>query len=135
MIGLPRNNGDVAMSASRDTPHEQLHHQHLLEALPVAIYATDAAGKITYFNQATAAFVGEQSHLHGEDWWVSWRLFHPDGTALSHAEFPMAVILRERRPVRGQFSQSVRTVRALLSQHIPHRYLMALARSAGPSMR
>ena len=104
MIGLPRNNGDVAMSASRDTPHEQeLHHQHLLEALPVAIYATDAAGKITYFNQATAAFVGEQPDLHGEDWWVNWRLSHPDGTALSRAEFPMAVILREGRPVRGQF--------------------------------
>ena len=101
----------------------------------MAIYATDAAGKITYFNQATAAFVGEPPDLHGEDWWVNWRLSHPDGTALSRAEFPMAVTLREGGQYGGNLSQSVRTGRALLSQHIPHRYLMALARSAGPSMR
>ena len=68
----------------------------------MAIYATDAAGKITYFNQAAAAFVGERPDLHGDDWWVSWRLFHPDGTVLPRAEFPTAVTLRERRPVRKQ---------------------------------
>jgi PAS domain S-box-containing protein len=91
------------MSASRELPHEQeLHHQRLLEALPVAIYATDAAGKITYFNQAAAAFVGERPDLHGDDWWVSWRLFHLDGTVLPPAEFPTTVSLQKRRPVRGQ---------------------------------
>ena len=91
----------MAMSVSRELPHEQeLHHQHLLEALPVAIYATDAAGKITFFNQATAAFVGERPDLHGDDWWVNWRLFQPDGTALPRAEVPTAVTLREGRPVQ-----------------------------------
>ena len=102
-MSFPWNNGDVTMSASRELPHEQgLHHQHLLEALPVAIYATDAAGKITYFNQATAAFVGERPDLHGDDWWVNWRLFHLDGTALPRAEIPTAVTLQERCPARGQ---------------------------------
>ena len=93
------------MSVSRELPHEQeLHHQHLLEALPVAIYATDAAGKIIFFNQATAVFVGERTALHGDDWWVNWRLFQPDGTALPRAESPMAVTLREGRPVQGQIA-------------------------------
>ena len=93
----------MAMNASRELLHEQeLHHQHLLEALPMPIYATDAAGKITYFNQAAAAFVGERLDLNGDDWWVSWRLFHPDGTVLPRAEYPTAVTLQERRPVRGQ---------------------------------
>ena len=91
------------MNASRESLHEQeLHHQHLLEALPMPIYATDTAGKITYFNQAAAAFVGERLDLNGDDWWVSWRLFHPDGTVLPRAEYPTAVTLQERRPVRGQ---------------------------------
>jgi PAS domain S-box-containing protein len=102
-MSLLRNDGDMAMSASKELPHEQkLHHQRLLEALPVAIYATDAAGKVTYFNQAAAAFVGERADLNGNDWWLSWRLFHLDGTALPRAEFPTAVTLRERRPVRKQ---------------------------------
>ena len=102
MIGLPPNDGDMVMSVSRELPHEQkLHYHHLLEALPVAIYATDAAGTITYFNQAAAAFVGDRPDLHG-DHWLSWGLFHLDGTVLPRAEFPTAVTLRERRPVRKQ---------------------------------
>ena len=102
MTGLPPNDGDMVMSVSRELPHEQkLHYHQLLEALPMAIYATDAAGTITYFNQAAAAFVGDRPDLHG-DHWLSWPLFHLDGTVLPRAEFPTAVTLRERRPVRKQ---------------------------------
>ena len=90
----------MVMSVSRELPHEQkLHYHQLLEALPMAIYATDAAGTITYFNQTAAAFVGDRPDLHGDDW-LSWRLFHLDGTVLPRAEFPTAVTLRERRPVQ-----------------------------------
>ena len=102
MTGLPPNDGDMVMSVSRELPHEQkLHYHQLLEALPMAIYATDAAGTITYFNQTAAAFVGDRPDLHG-DHWLSWPLFHLDGTVLPRAEFPTAVTLRERRPVRKQ---------------------------------
>ena len=90
------------MSVSRELPHEQkLHYHQLLEALPMAIYATDAAGTITYFNQTAAAFVGDRPDLH-VDHWLSWPLFHLDGRVLPRAEFPTAVTLRERRPVRKQ---------------------------------
>jgi PAS domain S-box-containing protein len=92
----------MVMSVSRELPHEQkLHYHLLLEALPMAIYATDAAGTITYFNQTAAAFVGDRPDLHG-DHWLSWPLFRLDGTVLPRAEFPTAVTLQERRPVRGQ---------------------------------
>ena len=67
----------------------------------MAVYATDAAGTITYFNQTAAAFVGERPDLHG-DHWLSWPLFGLDGSVLPRAEFPTAVTLRERRPVRKQ---------------------------------
>jgi PAS domain S-box-containing protein len=74
--------------------------QNLLEALPVAVYTTDAAGRITYYNQAAADFAGRRPDL-GEEWCVTWRLYRPDGTPLPHDQCPMAVALKENRAVRG----------------------------------
>jgi PAS domain S-box-containing protein len=73
-----------------------------LEALPVAIYLTDAAGKIVFSNQAAADLAGRRPVIGTDEWCVSWRLFSPDGAPLPHDACPMAVALRERRPVRGQ---------------------------------
>ena len=75
---------------------------HMLEALPVAIYTTDASGKITYYNQAAADLAGRHPTLGSDEWCVTWRLYHPDGTPLPHNDCPMALTLRQRRPVRGQ---------------------------------
>ena len=74
----------------------------MLEALPVAIYTTDAAGKITYYHQAAADFAGRRPKLGSDQWCVTWRLFWPDGTPMPHAECPMAVTLKEGWPIRGQ---------------------------------
>ena len=75
--------------------------RQLLEALPAAIYTTDAAGRITFFNEAAVELAGHRPKLGRDLWCVSWRLHRPDGTPLSHDESPMAVALREDRPVRG----------------------------------
>ena len=73
----------------------------LVEALPVAVYTTDAQGRITYYNQAAANLWGRAPKL-GEDWWCgSWRLFWPDGKAMAHEECPMAIALKTGQPVRG----------------------------------
>ena len=82
-----------------DFPREYL--RELLDALPVAIYATDGAGRVTYFNSAAVELAGRTPELGSDLWCVSWRLYGPDGTAMTHAECPMAVSLREGRPVRG----------------------------------
>lgn len=37
----------------------------------------------------------------GDQWCVTWRLYHPDGTPLAHEDCPMAVALKENRSVRG----------------------------------
>ena len=73
----------------------------LLDALPAAIYTTDAAGRITYCNQAAVALAGRRPVLGIDQWCVTWRLFRPDGTPMPHDECPMAVALRENRPVLG----------------------------------
>jgi PAS domain S-box-containing protein len=72
----------------------------LLEALPAAVYTTDAAGRITFYNRAAVEMAGRTPQV-GDMWCVSWRLFNTDGSPLPHDECPMAVALRENRAVRG----------------------------------
>jgi PAS domain S-box-containing protein len=73
----------------------------LLEALPVAVYTTDADGRITFYNRAAAALWGHHPKLGSSQWCGSWRLYWPDGQPLPHDECPMAITLKEGREVRG----------------------------------
>ena len=75
--------------------------RELLDALPAAVYTTDAAGRITYYNDAAAILWGHRPPLGSSEWCGSWKLFWPDGTPLPHDQCPMAVALKEDRAVRG----------------------------------
>lgn len=75
--------------------------QAVLDSIPAAIYTTDADGYVTYFNRAAADVAGREPELGKDRWCVSWRLRDKDGSEIPHDECPMAVALRERRPVRG----------------------------------
>jgi PAS domain S-box-containing protein len=75
--------------------------RELLDALPIAVYTTDAAGRITYYNEAAVAFSGRRPALGVDEWCVSWKLYWPDGTPLPHDECPMALALREGHEARG----------------------------------
>lgn len=80
---------------------ENQFHQ-ILESLPVAIYTTDRHGKITYYNRAAAELAGREPEIGKDEWCVTLRLFTPDGRPLPHDECPMAIALKENRPVRNQ---------------------------------
>ncbi len=73
----------------------------LLDALPSAIYTTDAEGHITFYNQAAVEISGRRPELGTDKWCVTWKLFRPDGAPMPHDECPMAMALREKRPIRG----------------------------------
>jgi PAS domain S-box-containing protein len=73
----------------------------LLQALPVAVYTTDAAGRITFYNDAAAELWGVHPELGKSEFCGSWKLYWPDGTPLPHHECPMALALKEKRPIRG----------------------------------
>ena len=75
--------------------------QELLAAVPAAIYTTDAEGKITYFNEAAVDLAGRAPILGSDEWCVTWKLYNPDGTPLPHHQCPMAIALREGRPIRN----------------------------------
>ncbi|MDO8876099.1 MAG: HWE histidine kinase domain-containing protein [Pseudolabrys sp.] len=75
--------------------------RELLDALPAAIFTTDAKGRLTYFNDAAADMWGERPSLGGSIWGRSWKLYWSDGTPMQPQDSPVAVALREDRPVRG----------------------------------
>ena len=79
---------------------EQRFHQ-MLDALPAAIYATDAEGRLTYFNRAAVEFSGRVPELGTDQWCVSWKLYRADGAPMAHDQCPMAIALKEGRAVQG----------------------------------
>ncbi len=76
-------------------------YRRLVEALPVAVYTTDAEGNITHYNQQAAHFAGRFAEVGKDKWCVTHRLYRADGTFLPHDECPMAVALKTGEPVRG----------------------------------
>ena len=68
--------------------------REMVEALPVAIYTTDAQGKLTYYNRAAVELSGRIPDLGTDHWCVTWKMLLPDGTPLPHDECPMAVALK-----------------------------------------
>lgn len=95
-----------AVSVFREDKQPRLSRQEprpdtVLGSLPVAVYTTDAAGRITFFNEAAAKLWGVRPEIGKSEFCGSWKLYWPDGTALPHNEYPMAMSLKERRPIQG----------------------------------
>jgi PAS domain S-box-containing protein len=76
------------------------HFRQFMLSMPFAIYTTDANGLITSFNPAAAELVGRLPEIGRDRWCVSWRLRWPDGRPMRHEDSPMAVALKENRPMR-----------------------------------
>jgi PAS domain S-box-containing protein len=74
---------------------------NLIRALPAAIYVTDAAGRITFYNETAAKLWGCHPEIGKSEFCGSWKLYWPDGRAMAHDQCPMALALRERREIRG----------------------------------
>jgi PAS domain-containing protein len=73
----------------------------ILDALPVAVYTTDADGNITYYNDAAAMLWGHRPELGSSQWCGSWKLWWPTGEPLRQEDCPMAVMLKEGRNMPG----------------------------------
>ncbi|MFN3673312.1 MAG: putative bifunctional diguanylate cyclase/phosphodiesterase, partial [Bosea sp. (in: a-proteobacteria)] len=73
----------------------------VLDALPVSVIVTNAAGWVTYANRAAVQLTGCVPNLGKDRWCLAHRLFRPDGTPLPHDQCPLAATLREGHPLRG----------------------------------
>src|ERR1700730_8917717 len=71
--------------------------REMFDLLPVAVYTTDAKGRLTYFNPAAIHFSGRVPELGTDQWCVTWKLFHSDGTPMRQDECPMALAINEGR--------------------------------------
>ena len=72
----------------------------LFNALPAAIYITDADGRIIFSNAAHTLW-GRRPEFGKSKFCGSWKRYAPDGTPLPHDQIPMALALKEKRPIRG----------------------------------
>ncbi len=75
--------------------------REMIDALPAAIYTTDAQGRLTHFNPAAIEFSGRTPVLGEDEWCVTAKLFLADGTPLPHDQSPLAIAIKEGRSIRG----------------------------------
>lgn len=70
--------------------------RHLLEALPEAVYACDAEGRITFYNASAAALWGREPRLndYGDRFCGSLKLLTAEGVPVSHDACWMALALK-----------------------------------------
>ncbi|MGI8906145.1 MAG: EAL domain-containing protein [Candidatus Sumerlaeaceae bacterium] len=93
---VKRNFAEEALRSS-----EQRYRQ-LVQSLDVAIYTTDAEGRITLFNEAAADLWGRKPVLGQDLWCGSTQIYGPDGHVIPLEQCPMAVSIRDGKAVVGQ---------------------------------
>ena len=84
-----------ATSANRR--NGELRYRTLFDLVPVAVYSTDADGVIQEFNRRALELWGRTPERNTEKYCGSFKMFHPDGTPMSHDECPMARVLRDEK--------------------------------------
>lgn len=79
----------------------QERYEQVVRNLPVAVYTTDAEGRITLYNETAAELWGRHPKIGEDIWCSSCQILRPDGTKLAPDESPMAITLKTGEPVRG----------------------------------
>jgi signal transduction histidine kinase len=92
------------IASIRDAATEALHeserrYRNLIQALPAAVYTTDAEGHVTFYNEAAVALWGRSPAVGEEQWCGSYRMYEPDGAPLPLDRCPMAVSLKQQLPL------------------------------------
>jgi PAS domain S-box-containing protein len=77
-------------------------YRNLIHTLETPLYTTDAEGRITMYNQAAADLWGREPEIGKDMWCGSYKIFTTDGGNMPLEECPMAVCLKQQRPVYGE---------------------------------
>lgn len=74
----------------------------LIQNLPVAIYTVNSKGEILLYNKAAILLWGREPQIKKEKWCGSWKIQNTEGSTIPHALSPMAIALREARPIQSE---------------------------------
>jgi len=77
------------------------YYRQMVHDLPVAIYTCDRHGFISYFNNEAVKLWGRTPTIGTDIWCGSWKIFDTEGNPVSLDDCPMALTLKEARPIRG----------------------------------
>jgi PAS domain S-box-containing protein len=77
-------------------------YRKLIQNLDAPLYTTDVEGRITLYNKAAANLWGREPQIGKDFWCGSYKIFNTDGSNLPLENCPMAVCLKEKRPVYGK---------------------------------
>lgn len=77
-------------------------YRDLIQNLPEAVYTCDEFGFIQMYNKAAVALWGRKPVPGNEQWGGSWRSMTIDGKEMPLSACPMAITLKEKRPVHGE---------------------------------
>ncbi len=87
--------------ARKEVEKREREFREMMDALPAAVYTTDAEGRLTYFNPAAEEFAGRTPQVGIDRWCVSGKLLDADGRFMPLEDCPMATALKEGRVIRG----------------------------------
>jgi PAS domain S-box-containing protein len=96
----------VMLESEMDTTNPVLtesehRYRQIVQGLPAAFYTCDPKGRIKLYNRAAAALWGREPEIGKDLWCGSWKIYRTDGSTLPLDECPMAIAIREQRPVSG----------------------------------
>jgi PAS domain-containing protein len=101
MGGTPMRMDALLSSAVQAVITHEKHEIGAFDDFPIPTYVTDSEGVIRHYNRACIPFAGRVPKVGTDKWCVSWELYSQDGRRLPHDQCPMAISIREKRPVEG----------------------------------
>ena len=84
---------------NEEIKNSEARYRELLFGLPIAVYTCNAEGYIQLYNEAAAELWGTKPLIGKDLWCGSWKIYRQDGTPLPLEECPMALALKEKRPI------------------------------------
>lgn len=83
-----------------DHPFIDIPAPNILSHFPVPVYTTDAKGVISFYNIGAANLWGRKPQVNSpteQAFSGAWKMYHSDGTAMAHAQCPMALALKFKK--------------------------------------